>query len=87
MLFSLILLFYITAPNRKLANILFSFITNTHFNPSKQYNINMDIEIDTPKSRLTNISTNNSRVMLVHLYIFYFLCQKNRSLEQKLFLG
>ena len=74
MLFSLIPLFCIIVPNRKLANILFSFITNTYFNLSKQYNINMDIEIDTPKSILANISTNNSRVMLVHSYIFYFLC-------------
>jgi len=66
MLLSLILLSYIVVSNRKLANPLFSSITSTHSNPSKQYNINMDIEIDTPKDRLANISTNKFRVILAY---------------------
>jgi len=48
-LLSLIPLSYIVASNRELANTLFSFITSTHSNPSKQYNINMDMEINTPR--------------------------------------
>jgi len=44
------------APNRELVNILFSFITSTHSNPLKQYNIKMNIEINTSRNRSANTS-------------------------------
>ena len=53
-------------PNRELANTLFLFITSTHFNLLKQYNINMDIEINTSRDRSANASTNSSRAMSAH---------------------
>jgi len=39
------------APNRELANTLFPFDTSTLFNPMVQNNINMDMDIDTPRGR------------------------------------
>ena len=48
-LLSLLPLSDIVIPNRELANTLFSFITSTHSNLSKQYNINMNMEINTSR--------------------------------------
>ena len=51
------------APNKELVNTLFSFITSTYSNLLKQYNINMDMEINTSRNRSANTSVNNSRAM------------------------
>ncbi|KAL9712961.1 hypothetical protein Ac2012v2_004202 [Leucoagaricus gongylophorus] len=54
------------APNRELANTLFPFDTSTLFNPMVQNNINMDMDIDTPRGRSAIPSANNSRELLAH---------------------
>ena len=51
------------APNRELANTLFPFDTSTLFNPMVQNNINMDMDIDTPRGRS---AIHNSRELLAH---------------------
>ena len=54
------------APNRELANTLFPFDASTLFNPMVQNNINMDMDINTPRGRSAIPSANNSRELLAH---------------------
>jgi len=70
-------------PNRELANTLYPFITSTHFNPSKQYNINMDMEIDTPRGRSANASANSSRAVSAHSGISFILYVKRMEAQSK----
>ena len=52
--------------NRELVNTLSPFITSTHSNLLKQYNINIDMEINTSRGKLANASANSSRAMSAH---------------------
>jgi len=47
-------------------NTLSPFITSTYSNLLKQYNINIDMEINTSRGRLANTSANSSRAISAH---------------------
>jgi len=54
------------APNRELANTQFPFDISSTSNPQAHLNKAMDIDIDTPRGRSANPSTNNSRESSTH---------------------
>ena len=53
-------------PNRKLVNILFPSITSIASSSKVYNNMNMDVNVDTPRGRSINSSTNNFRELLVY---------------------
>ena len=66
MLLSLILLSYIVASNKDLANTLVSFTTDIPSNSRTLFIIiQMDIETDIPRSELTSTSSNSFRKFFI----------------------
>jgi len=69
-------------PNRKLVNILFSSVTSIASSSKVYNNMNMDVNVDTPRGRSINSSTGNFREFLVYLSlhsIFYIEGMETQS--------
>ena len=75
-LFFLILPFYIVALERDLVNIYFSLNLSLLSNPPTHNNININIEINTPRDQSSISSINNFRELLVNLSALFILYVK-----------
>ena len=57
--------------NRELVNTVFSFNTSIFSILLAQNNMNINIDINNPRNRLVNSSTNSFRELLVHLSVSF----------------
>ena len=81
LLLSLVPLSYMVVSNRELANTLFLFSSNTSIFFRAINHNNMDIEVDTPRRRLTSSSVNVFKESLAHSSIL-FISYVNRMEAQ-----